>query len=71
METICLGQEGGVLGEVFVAIGVHGGLVGGAGSKGLASGLTISIILGSSILGEMGGLMDDSSRLHIDSMNEK
>jgi len=64
-KKIALRLGGIVLGEVLVTVGVGDGLRRVADSKFPAGSLTVSVIAGATVDGEVGGLVDKRSGLGI------
>jgi len=58
-------QGGSVLGEVLVIIGVHDGLSWVRPSQILGFGLTVNVVLGATVDGEVGGLVDERPSLGV------
>lgn len=54
-----------ILGKVLVVVGVEDGLIRAADSRILSTGLTVDVVVGSTIDGEVGRLVDQRSSLGI------
>jgi len=56
-------QGRGVLSKVFVAVGIHDSLGGVALGQVLGASLAINLVVGATVLGEVGRFMDEGSSL--------
>lgn len=69
-SVLSLGEDGGVLSEVFMRICVEDSPGRVAGCQALGGGLTISIVIRATVLGEVRRLVNDCSGLRYESHSD-